>query len=86
VKYAWIDAQRREFPLPDMCQVLGVSNSGWRAWRCGGKPDRTRLGDAQAVALIKSIHAEVRGPTARGACTPSCRRAGTASASAASSA
>ena len=60
MKYAWIDAQRREFPLPDMCQVLSVSISGYRAWRRGGKPGRTRLSDAQAVALIKSIHAQVR--------------------------
>ena len=60
MKYAWIDAQRREFPLPDMCEVLAVSVSGYRAWRRGGKPDRTRLSDPQAVALIKSIHAEVR--------------------------
>lgn len=60
MKYAWIDAQRREFPLPDMCRVLGVSASGYRAWRRGGKPDRTRLSDAQAVALIKSIHAQVK--------------------------
>lgn len=60
MKYAWIDAQRREFPLPDMCEVLTVSISGYRAWRSGGKPDRTRLNDPQAVALMKSIHAEVK--------------------------
>ena len=59
LKYAWIDKQRREFPLPDMCTVLAVSISGYRAWRRGGKPDRTRLSDAQAIVLIKSIHAEV---------------------------
>ncbi|MCZ2438921.1 MAG: IS3 family transposase [Burkholderiales bacterium] len=60
VKYAWIDAQRREYPLPDMCEVLTVSISGYRAWKRGGKADRTRLTDPQAVALIKSIHAEVK--------------------------
>lgn len=58
MKYAWIDAQRRKFPLPDMCEVLAVSISGYRAWRRGGKPDRTCLTDPQAVVLIKSIHAE----------------------------
>jgi transposase InsO family protein len=61
VKYAWIDAQRREYPLPDMCSVLSVSISGYRAWRNGGTPDSTRLNDAQAVTLIKAIHAEVKG-------------------------
>jgi hypothetical protein len=25
VKYAWIDGQRRDYPLPDMRSVLGVS-------------------------------------------------------------
>jgi hypothetical protein len=31
VKYAWIDAQRRCCTLPDMCEVLAVSISGYRA-------------------------------------------------------
>jgi transposase InsO family protein len=61
VKYAWIDAQRADYPLPDMCEVLAVSVSGYRAWRRGGKLDRTRLSDPQAMALMKSIHAEVKG-------------------------
>lgn len=56
-----IDEQRREFPLPDMCQVLAVSISGCRAWKRCGKPDQTLLTDLQAVALMKSIHAEVKG-------------------------
>ena len=29
VKYAWIDAQRRDYPLPDMCSVLRVNISGY---------------------------------------------------------
>jgi transposase InsO family protein len=60
VKYAWIDAQRRAYPLQDMCEVLTVSISGYRSWRAGGKPDRTRLSDSQAVALMKSVHVEVK--------------------------
>lgn len=40
--------------------VLTVSISGYRAWRRGGTPDRTRLTDLLDVALIKSIHAEVK--------------------------
>ena len=43
-----------------MCAVLAVSVSGYRAWRRGGKPDRTRLTAPQTVALMKSIHAEVK--------------------------
>lgn len=61
MKYAWIDAQRRQYPLPDMCHVLAVSLSGYRAWKRGGQPDRTRLTAAQAVVLLKGLHAEVKG-------------------------
>ena len=60
MKYAWIDAQR-EFALAEMCAVLGVSVSGYRAWKRGGKPDRRRLTDTQLLALIQAIHAELRG-------------------------
>lgn len=43
-----------------MCEVLAVSISGYWAWKRGGKPDRTRLADPQAVALIRSILPEVK--------------------------
>jgi putative transposase len=61
VKYAWIDAQRRHYPLALMCEVLAVSLSGWRAWKSGGTPHGKRLSDAQLLALIRSIHAEFKG-------------------------
>lgn len=61
MKYAWIDAQRRDYPLPDMCDVLSVSISGYRAWRRGGTPSSTRPNDTQATTLIRAIHAEVKG-------------------------
>jgi len=61
VKYAWIDAKRRDFGLDEMCAVLDVSESGYRSWKCGGKPQRKRLTDAQMLALIQSIHAEFKG-------------------------
>ena len=32
-KCAWIDGQRRDYSLSDMCSVLSVSISGYRAWR-----------------------------------------------------
>ena len=60
MKYAWIDAQRREYPLPAMCEALAVSVSGYRAWSRGGKPDRTRLTDPQAWPS-QGIHAELKG-------------------------
>ena len=61
MKYAWMDTQRRAFPLPELCTALQVSASGYRAWRRGGTPGTPRLSPAQAVALIKAIHAEVKG-------------------------
>jgi hypothetical protein len=60
VKYAWIEKQRRFFPLPILCETLSVSQSGFRAWQAGGTPDRQRLTDAQALVLIRTIHQEVR--------------------------
>lgn len=60
MKYAWMNAQG-EFALAEMCAVLGVSVSGYRAWKRGGKPDRKRLTDTQMLALIQAIHAELKG-------------------------
>ena len=60
MKYAWIDAHRYEFDLANLCDVLDVSMSGYRAWKRGGTPDRKRLTVAQLLALIRAIHAEVK--------------------------
>ena len=60
MKYAWMDKQL-EFSLIEMCEVLDVSLSGYRSWKRGGKPNRKRLSDAQMLALIKAIHAELKG-------------------------
>ena len=61
MKYAWIAEQGKSFPLTEMCDVLNVSVSGYQAWKRGGRPDRKRLTDAQMLALIRAIHAEIRG-------------------------
>jgi putative transposase len=61
VKYAWIDTHRDEFELAPMCDALTVSMSGYRAWKGGGSPTRTRLTDAQMLALIQAIHQELKG-------------------------
>lgn len=60
MKYAWIEEQK-EFALAELCAVLDVSVSGYRAWKRGGKPDRKRLSDGQMLALIRAIHAEHKG-------------------------
>lgn len=61
MKYAWIDGQRKAYPLPAMCATLTVSASGYQAWKRGGTPERKRLTDAQLLALIRAIHAELKG-------------------------
>ena len=59
--YAWIDTQRTQYPLPALCSVLSVSQSGYRAWTHGGTLHRTRLADIQLLVLIQAIHAELKG-------------------------
>jgi putative transposase len=44
-----------------MCAALTVSPSGYRAWKRGGAPHRQRLTDAQLLALLRAIHAELKG-------------------------
>ena len=61
MKYAWIDAHHKGFELVQMCGALEVSASGYRAWKRGGTPQRKRLTDAQMLALIRAIHAELKG-------------------------
>ena len=61
MKYAWIAEQAQSFPLSDLCSVLEVSVSGYRAWQRGGGVERKRLSDAQMLAVIRAIHAETRG-------------------------
>ncbi len=61
MKYAWINTQRHHYPLSIMCEVLAVSLSGYHAWYRGGTRNSSRLNNAQAIALIKAIHTEVKG-------------------------
>ena len=56
-----MEVQRTDYTLDEMCAVLAVSESGYRAWKQGGTPDRTRLTDAQLLALIRAIHETVKG-------------------------
>jgi hypothetical protein len=61
VKYAWLDSQLHSYPVLALCEVLEVSFSGYRSWKRGGTPQRKRLTDIQLLALIRSVHAEVKG-------------------------
>jgi putative transposase len=77
VRYAWITEHGKSFAfaLSEMCEVLDVSVSGYRAWKCGGIADRKRLTDAQMLALIRTIHAETKGAYGSLAWFGSCERA-----------
>ena len=56
-----MEVQRTDYTLDEMCGVLAVSESGYRAWKQGGTPDRTRLTDAQMLTWIRAIHEELKG-------------------------
>ena len=60
MKYAFINAQEVAFPVQAMCQVLGVSRSGYYAWkeRPGTRIDADQV---SAVAEISAAHKRSRG-------------------------
>lgn len=61
MKYAWLDRHSQDYALTEMCAALDVSLSGYRAWKRGGTPHRKRLTDNQIVAVLRAIHAELKG-------------------------
>lgn len=67
MKYAWIDQNRRRWPLSMMCEHLEVSSSGYHqhtqraANDKPGKPVRGGTSDDALLAHIKAIHAQVKG-------------------------
>jgi putative transposase len=56
-----MENHRTSYALTEMCDVLDVSISGYRAWKRGGTPDRKWLTDVQMLAIIRAIHAELKG-------------------------
>jgi len=60
VRYAFIEDHRDSFPVTTMCEVLGVSKSGFHSWikRDHDKKARRR---AMLVAAIREIYDEGRG-------------------------
>lgn len=55
-----IEAEQAEFPISLSARVLGVSRSGFHAWRRRAPSDRA-LGDAWLAERIGEIHAASRG-------------------------
>lgn len=48
------------FPISAMCRLLGVSRSGYNAWKDRGPSERARS-DASLIELISEIHARSHG-------------------------
>lgn len=58
--YRIISAERPSFPVSVMCEVLGVSKSGFHSWERRAPSDRA-LSDAWLTSRIKEIHENARG-------------------------
>ena len=60
MRFAFVDAQKAVWPVNVMCEVLGVSRSGYYAWQ--GRPASSReLVDGELVVEIKAAHEAGRG-------------------------
>jgi putative transposase len=54
-----IDAERASYPVAVLCRVLGVSKSGYYAWR-GRPPSERRRQDTLLTEKIREIHSRSR--------------------------
>ena len=54
-----IDAQRASYPVAVLCRMLGVSKSGYYAWR-GRPPSERRRQDTLLIEKIREIHSRSR--------------------------
>jgi len=54
-----IDAERASYPVAGLCRMLGVSKSGYYAWR-GRPPSESRRQDALLIEKIREIHSRSR--------------------------
>ncbi len=60
MRFAFIEAEKANFPIAFMCARLEVSRSGYYAWR-GRGPSQRALEDQRLAALVVSIHGESKG-------------------------
>jgi putative transposase len=59
VKYAFVRANRQEFHVTRMCQVLQVSRSGYYDWQVRKECERSRQ-DGVLLKKIRKIHLEMK--------------------------
>ena len=59
MKYAWIVTQTAAHSVRMLCRALGVSTSGWYAWRAR-EPSARALENERLAATIRDLHHEFR--------------------------
>lgn len=59
MKFAFIDAEKAHHPVDALCRVLGVSRSGYYAWKKRPESTRRRV-DRRLAAEVVAIHARSR--------------------------
>jgi transposase InsO family protein len=60
VKFEFIDAQKAHFPVDFMCQQLGVSRSGYYAWKERPESERHKA-DRVLAEVVTQVHRHSRG-------------------------
>jgi putative transposase len=57
--FRFIEAEKASYPIAMLCRLLGVSASGYHAWRCRAESPRRRADNA-VCAWVARIHGESR--------------------------
>jgi putative transposase len=67
-----IGAEKASYPVAALCRILGVSKSGYYAWRDRPPSKRCREDAALTEKVREVLTAGAARPTAPRGCTPSC--------------